>query len=251
MTVIVIKDVAQEYPGNVVLKDLNVELVGPSITILMGRSGCGKSTLLRMLGGVRPQGVKTPSAGGVYIDNHLCEDASDDAVMVFQRYSNMPNLTVYENVALPFKLKLWRERVPEAEWKQSVETILKEVDLIDKRDLMPSQLSGGQNQRVALARALVVKPKILLLDEPFGALDPLLRTEMQLLLKKLLHAHPCLMVMVSHDPLEAERLADRVIVLGGKPANIVLDERMPPAADPLALRSSNVDLEAKIIRSLS
>jgi NitT/TauT family transport system ATP-binding protein len=246
MTTITVKDVAQSYgPGKDVLKDLNLELVGPSINILMGRSGSGKSTLLRMLGGVRPVGVKTPSAGGVYIDGSLIEDASDDAVMVFQRYANRPDLTVFDNVALPFRLKLWAGTKG---WQDTVKGLLKEVGLEDKADFYPSQLSGGQQQRVAIARALAVKPKILLLDEPFGALDPMLKNEMQLLLKGLLKAHPCLVIMVSHDPLEAVRLGDRILVLGGKPANFVLDVRQDPSE---TLRPANSTLEDNIIRSLS
>ena len=249
MTTIVVKDVGQSYgPGKDVLGGLNLELVGPSINILMGRSGSGKSTLLRMLGGVRPVGVKTPTIGGVYINNRLCTEADDDAVMVFQRYANRPDLTVFENVALPFRLKLWRSKTAEADWRNVVNLMIKEVGLEDKRDFFPSQLSGGQQQRVAIARALAVRPAILLLDEPFGALDPLLKNEMQSLLKRLLANYPCLVVMVSHDPLEAIRLGDRILVLGGKPANFVLDLKQ---AESAALRSHDATLEDKIIRSLS
>jgi ABC-type Fe3+/spermidine/putrescine transport system ATPase subunit len=89
----------------------------------------------------------------------------DDAVMVFQRYANRPDLTVFDNVAFPFRLNLWKARVPEAEWRQRVADILKAVGLADKLKLRPAQLSGGQNQRVALARALVLRPRILLMDD--------------------------------------------------------------------------------------
>jgi NitT/TauT family transport system ATP-binding protein len=113
VTTIIVKDVGQSYgEGKDVLAGLNLELVGPSINILMGRSGSGKSTLLRMLGGVRPVGVKTPTLGGVYLDNELCTEASDDAVMVFQRYANRPDMSVFDNVALPFRLKLWKQKLP-------------------------------------------------------------------------------------------------------------------------------------------
>lgn len=248
MTVITVQNVTQAYGANVVFSELNVELKGPSITVLMGRSGCGKSTLLRMFGGVRPPGVKTPTAGGVYIDSHLCEGPSDDAVTVFQRYSNRPDMTVYDNVALPFRLNL-HSKTPKAEWTAAVEQMLEKVGLKDKAKLMPYQLSGGQNQRVALARALVLKPKILLLDEPFGALDPLLRTEMQVLLKRLVTESPCLVVMISHDPTEAIRVADRILVMGG--GKFVLDRSLPHTDTLRDATQLEADLSTEIVRSLS
>lgn len=261
MTTITVKDVCQAYGPNKVLENINFELHGPSINVLMGRSGAGKSTLLRMLGGVHPPGTETPTSGTVHIDNELCTDASDDAVMVFQRYSNRPDLTVQQNVELPFKLKLWKNRIrldavgegsmkPD-EAKERVHQLIKDVGLDDKRNLYPAQLSGGQNQRVALARALVVRPKVLLLDEPFGALDPQLRTGMQQLLVDLLRAYPCLMVLVTHDPAEAIRLADRIIVLNGAPAKVVLDHQDPVATKDSGLKVITNALEDSIIASLT
>ncbi|MGR9108841.1 MAG: ABC transporter ATP-binding protein [Gammaproteobacteria bacterium] len=224
-----LKGITQEYPkadGSgmlTVVQDLNLSFDRPGINMLLGPSGCGKSTLLRMMGGVRPIDVQTPSSGEVWIDGELCEDAHRDAVMVFQRYSNRPDLSVWDNVALPFRMKLWKKRVPEKERSERVAAILAEVGLEDKTKLRPAQLSGGQNQRVALARALVLRPRILLMDEPFGALDAQTRTEMQTLLVRLYQDHPCLVAFVTHDVTEALLLGDRVVVLSTQPASVADD----------------------------
>lgn len=221
--------IVQEYPaadGKGVLRvidgiDLSIEK--PGINMLLGPSGCGKSTLMRMMGGVRPFNVKTPTAGSVEIDGKECLDQHDDAVTVFQQYANRPDLTIWQNVAFPFTLKLWKGRIGKAEIKERVDAILAAVGLSEKRDMRPAQLSGGQNQRVALARALVLRPRILLMDEPFGALDPNTREEMQQLLLSLCKANPCLVVFVTHDVSEALALGDRVIVLSPQPAKIADD----------------------------
>ena len=226
---VVLKDVVQEYPapqgeGVVRIVDgVNLTLDRPGIYMLLGPSGCGKSTILRMLGGVRPIGVKTPTKGEVLINGIRCDGPHDDAVMVFQRYANRPDLSVRDNVALPFRFKLWKQKVPAAEQHKRIDDILAAVGLADKADLRPSQLSGGQNQRVALARALVLRPRILLMDEPFGALDAQTREEMQLLLIELFNTHPCVIMFVTHDVDEALALGDRVLVLSTRPARLALD----------------------------
>jgi ABC-type nitrate/sulfonate/bicarbonate transport system ATPase subunit len=143
--------------------------------------------------------------------------------MVFQRYANRPDLTVYDNVAFPFRLKLWRDRIPAAQRHDLVMHMLDAVGLADKAKLRPSQLSGGQNQRIALARSLMLKPRILLMDEPFGALDAQTREDMQKLLVKLYREYPCLIVFVTHDVTEALLLGDRVVVMSTQPARIADD----------------------------
>jgi len=224
-----LKDIIQEYPhkdGKGVLRvvsGVSMTLDRPGIIMLLGPSGCGKSTILHMMGGVRPIGVQTPTSGTVLIDGVPCSEAHDDAVMVFQRYANRPDLSVEDNVSFPFRLKHWRARVAPAEAKSRVDAMLKAVGLDGHRRHLPSQLSGGQNQRVALARALVLKPRILLMDEPFGALDAQTRTEMQALLSVMLETNPCLVVFVTHDVTEALLLGDRVIVLSAQPAVIADD----------------------------
>jgi len=223
-----LRDIHQSYARpdggrTEVIKGISLSLDQPGINMLLGPSGCGKSTLLRMMGGVRPFDVKSPTSGVITIDGQPCECAHDDAVMVFQRYSNRPDMTTWENVAFPFTLSLWKRRVPRAQWEPRIDAILQAVGLTDKRDLYPHALSGGQNQRVALARALVLQPRILLMDEPFGALDAQTREEMQGLLVKLYNIQPCTIVFVTHDVSEALLLGDRVLVMSSQPATIVED----------------------------
>ena len=206
-----------------VLDDINLRFDGPSINMLLGPSGCGKSTLMKMLGGVRPWNVKTPTSGEVKIDGQRCDGPHPDAVMVFQQYANRPDLTVRENIMYPFRFKEWSRRVASEEASQRVDQLLQEVGLADKRDQYPAQLSGGQNQRVALARALVLRPKILLMDEPFGALDTQTRAEMQGLVIRLHAQYPCVVVFVTHDVSEALAIGNRVIVLSTQPARVADD----------------------------
>ncbi len=143
--------------------------------------------------------------------------------MVFQRYANRPDLTVYENINFPFTLNLWKNKITEKEKNSRIEHIIEAVGLEKHRNMYSYQLSGGQNQRVALARALVVQPKILLMDEPFGALDAQTREEMQDLLISLYKKNPCVIAFVTHDVTEAILLGDRVIVLSTSPAKIAED----------------------------
>jgi ABC-type nitrate/sulfonate/bicarbonate transport system ATPase subunit len=225
---ITIDQVVQEFARpeggvNRVIDTLSLSFTGPSINMLLGPSGCGKSTLLYMMGGVRPQNIVMPTSGRILIDGEPCDDAHDDSVMVFQRYANRPDLSVYDNVGFPFRLKLWRERIPKAQRHEKIMHMLEAVGLADKAQLRPSQLSGGQNQRIALARALVLKPRILLMDEPFGALDAQTREGMQRLLVELYRENPCLIVFVTHDVTEALLLGDRVVVLSTQPARIADD----------------------------
>ena len=226
--IVEVRNVVQEYDlpdGKVlrVLDDISLRFERPSINMLLGPSGCGKSTLMKMLGGVRPWNVKTPTSGSVLIEGKVCDAQHEDTIMVFQQYNNRPDLTVRENVAYPFRFKEWARRISKADADKRVDDMLREVGLSDKLDQYPAQLSGGQNQRVALARALVTRPKILLMDEPFGALDAQTRADMQGLLIRLHRAHPCVIIFVTHDVSEALTLGDRVIVLSTQPAKVIDD----------------------------
>ncbi len=253
-----LRDIVQRYPapdgsGDVtIVGGISLSLDRPSINMLLGPSGCGKSTLLRMMGGVRPYGMRTPTSGEVLIDGAPCHAEHDDVVMVFQTYSNRPDLTVEQNIALPFKLKLWRDRVSAAERAERIAWAMDRVGLSDRAANLPRQLSGGQNQRVALARALALKPRILLMDEPFGALDAQTRSEMQLLLIKLWEEQQCLVVFVTHDVEEALVLGDRILVLSTRPAALALDLELPDhrPRDELWLRSTRVLNMEKDIRAV-
>jgi ABC-type nitrate/sulfonate/bicarbonate transport system ATPase subunit len=253
-----LKDIIQEFTTgtgtpNRVVDGVSLSFDRPGINLLLGPSGCGKSTVLRMMGGVRPFGVQTPTSGEILIDGQPCTAAHDDAVMVFQHYANRPDLTVRENVAFPFRLALWKRRVTAAEWNKRVDDMLVEVGLADKADHYPSQLSGGQNQRVALARALVLRPRILLMDEPFGALDAQTRIEMQNLLIRLYQSHPCLIIFVTHDVTEALVLGDRVIVMSTRPGRVADDFELqePRPRSPSWRRSTEaVRLEERILSRL-
>ena len=250
--------IVQEYTaadGKItrVIDGIDLTFDQPTINILLGPSGCGKSTLLYMMGGVRPFAVQSPTSGSILFDGKECHGAHDDAVMVFQRYATRPDLTVFENVALPFEFALWKKRVPETEWKKRVAEMLKAVGLAGKEDYLPAQLSGGQNQRVALARALILRPRILLMDEPFGALDAQIREEMQALLITLHKTWPCLIVFVTHDVTEALMLGDRVIVLSTQPARIADDFEISEARPRSSIwqRSTEaVKMEERVLAQL-
>jgi ABC-type nitrate/sulfonate/bicarbonate transport system ATPase subunit len=255
-----LREIVQEYPardgsgGAVRVVDrVSMNFDRPGINMLLGPSGCGKSTLLHMMGGVRPMGVATPTSGEVLIDGKPCTEAHDDAVMVFQRYANRPDLTVWENVAFPFRLARWKRTVTKAEWSKRVDAMLEAVGLSGHRNHRPAQLSGGQNQRVALARALVLQPRILLMDEPFGALDAQTRVDAQNLLVDLHKRNPCLIVFVTHDVTEALLLGDRVIVLSTQPARIaddfaILEPR--PRSATWQRSSEAVKMEERILDQL-
>jgi ABC-type nitrate/sulfonate/bicarbonate transport system ATPase subunit len=254
-----LREIVQEYPkrdgeGVVRVVDrVSLNFDRPGINMLLGPSGCGKSTLLHMMGGVRPMGVTTPTSGEVLIDGVACTEAHDDAVMVFQRYANRPDLTVWENVAFPFRLARWKRKLPRSEWAPRVDAMLAAVGLSAHHDHRPAQLSGGQNQRVALARALVLQPRILLMDEPFGALDAQTRGDAQQLLVELYQKNPCLIVFVTHDVTEALTLGDRVIVLSTQPARIaddfaILEPR--PRSAAWQRSSEAVKMEERILDQL-
>lgn len=254
-----LEKIVQEYPkpdgeGVVrILDGIDLSFAKPGINMLLGPSGSGKSTVLKMMGGVRAMNVKSPTGGQVYIGGKPCDGPHDDAVMVFQRYANRPDLNIRDNVALPFRFGLWKKRVPKAERDRRVDEMLEAVGLSDKAELRPAQLSGGQNQRVALARALVLRPRILLMDEPFGALDAQTREEMQHLLVDLWKKQKCLVVFVTHDVSEALVLGDRVIVISSSPAVVVDDftiDEPRPRSDAWLMSTPVVRLKERILERL-
>ena len=189
------------------LDGVSVDVPTGSLTALLGPSGSGKSTLLRVIAG-----LETPDEGKVVLEG---EDVTRVAPQergvgfVFQHYAAFKHMTVWENVAFGLKIR----RRPRAEVKQRVSELLQLVQLARLGDRYPAQLSGGQRQRMGLARALAVDPKVLLLDEPFGALDARVRKELRLWLRRLHDETHTTTVIVTHDQEEAMDVADRVVVM--------------------------------------
>ena len=198
--------------GNFVALD-NIELDIPTgeLVALLGPSGCGKTTLLRIIAG-----METADSGHVKFAGeeatHL-HARERNVGFVFQHYALFRHMSVFENVAFGLRVKAKHERPPEAEIRRRVMDLLKLVQLDWLADRYPSQLSGGQRQRIALARALAVEPKVLLLDEPFGALDTKVRKELRRWLRRLHDEMHISSVFVTHDQEEALEVADRVVVM--------------------------------------
>jgi putative spermidine/putrescine transport system ATP-binding protein len=199
--------ITHRFGGSLAVDDVSLDIVGGELVALLGPSGCGKTTLLRIIAGFIAQERGSVLIGGQAVD-HLPPNRRKVGI-VFQNYALFPHMTVAENVAYGLRAR----RAGKAEIAEAVETQLALVQLGALRDRFPKQLSGGQQQRVALARALAVEPRILLLDEPFGALDKNLRLDMQIEIKRLQRQLGITAVLVTHDQEEALSLADRIAVL--------------------------------------
>lgn len=215
MTALTLKNVWKEYGDQIVLENLSLDIAPRSFVALVGPSGCGKSTLLRLL-----LGQERVTRGTILLDGTaLPQEPGPDRGVVYQKYSVFPHLTVLGNVMLGPELqstRLWGRLFGAArrELKQAAQQMIAEVGLAGSEDKYPAQLSGGMQQRLALAQALMMKPRVLLLDEPFGALDPGIRNDIHNLMKRLWHELPMTVVMVTHDLREAFTLGTRVVALG-------------------------------------
>jgi spermidine/putrescine transport system ATP-binding protein len=199
--------VTKNFDDVVAVDDLSLEIPRGSFFALLGPSGCGKTTTLRMIGG-----FEEPSGGAIYLGEHEVSGTPPykrDVNTVFQSYALFPHLSIFENVAFGLRRKGTRG----GNLKAKVEEMLDLVQLSGYGKRKPRQLSGGQQQRVALARALVNSPRVLLLDEPLGALDLKLRKEMQLFIKGLQHDVGITFIHVTHDQEEAMTMADRIAVM--------------------------------------
>ncbi len=190
---------------------------GEFITIV-GPSGCGKSTLLNLVAG-----FLNPTEGEVLIRGNPVAGPGRDRGMIFQQYSSFPHLTVLQNVM--FGLEINRLETNTSARRQKAESVLEQVELVDHRHKYPHQLSGGQQQRVAIARSLVMEPKILLMDEPFSALDEPTRMEMQELIVKLWNRIQPTILCVTHNVTEAVYLGERVWIFTPAPGQIAYDIR--------------------------
>jgi sulfate transport system ATP-binding protein len=204
---IVVRDITKRFGAFTALEGVSLEVPTGSLTALLGPSGSGKSTLLRVVAG-----LEQPDAGEVLIADEDVTEAAPQrrgVGFVFQHYAAFKHLTVYENVAFGLRI---RHR-PRAEIRERVGELLRLVQLEGFASRYPAQLSGGQRQRMGLARALAVDPKVLLLDEPFGALDARVRKELRAWLRRLHDETHTTTVIVTHDQEEAMEVADRVALM--------------------------------------
>ena len=222
---ITIQNIHKAFGNFRALRDINLEIESGELVALLGPSGCGKTTLLRIIAG-----LETPDAGQILFHG---EDATDRHVrerevgFVFQHYALFRHMTVFENIAFGLRVRPKATRPSGAEISERVHRLLQLVQLDWLADRYPTQLSGGQRQRIALARALAVEPKVLLLDEPFGALDAKVRKDLRRWLRRLHDELHVTSVFVTHDQEEALEVADRVVVLNagqveqiGSPAEV-------------------------------
>ncbi len=205
--IIELKNISKEFDGEMVLKGINLDIHDKEFVTLLGPSGCGKTTTLRIVGG-----FVTPDDGDVFFDGKRVNDVPPykrSVNTVFQKYALFPHLNVYENIAFGLRLK----KLPEKEIYEKVEEMLTMVNMKGFEERNVNLLSGGQQQRVAIARALVNSPKVLLLDEPLGALDLKLRKDMQNELKNIQKKTGITFIYVTHDQEEALSMSDTVVVM--------------------------------------
>jgi bicarbonate transport system ATP-binding protein len=209
-----IKDVCKVYPTKngpfTVLDGVNLNVYEGEFICVIGHSGCGKSTMLNMV-----SGFAHPTSGDVLVDGSPVTKPGPDRMVVFQNYALLPWRTAFENVYLA--VNAVHPNKPEAEKRAIVREHLAMVGLAEAADKKPPQLSGGMKQRVSIARALAIRPKVMILDEPFGALDAITKEELQEELLKIWNDHKCTVLMITHDIDEALFLADRLVMMTNGP----------------------------------
>ena len=186
--------------------------------VLLGPSGCGKSTILRLIAG-----LDFPDSGKVEVNSKPVEGPGRDRGMVFQKYTSFPWLSVADNIAYGLTI----QGAPAAQIRETVTRLVEAVGLSGFEKSYPDRLSGGMQQRVAIARTLAVRPEVILMDEPFGALDAQTRGDMQHLLLRIWDETACTVLFVTHDVEEAVYLADRIFILSARPGTIVEDVPVP------------------------
>lgn len=236
-----IENLHKEFAGKKVIENLNLNIEAGSFVSIVGPSGCGKSTLLRLIAG-----LEAPSSGTL-------KKASEKELhfsFVFQDPNLLSWRTVYENVRLPFELNDHLKSVPPGEQHRHIMESLKKVHLDESQNLFPHQLSGGMKMRVSLARALVNSPRLLLMDEPFAALDESTRFEMQRELHSLWMKERMTVIFVTHSLFESTFLSERIIMLKGAGAPVVWDQKLTlPTNREESLRTT--EAFNKIVEGLS
>ena len=206
MPILRIENFKKSFDDTEVLKGININLEKGETLSIIGSSGSGKTTLLRMIAG-----LETPNSGDIYIDGKRINDipaAKRGIGFVFQNYALFRYMTVYDNIAFGLEL----QKMPKREIKKRVTELLEMTGLSGMEKRYPNQLSGGQRQRVAFARALAPKPQVLLLDEPFAAIDAKVRTELRTWLKEMVEKLGITSIFVTHDQDEAVEVADEIII---------------------------------------
>jgi nitrate/nitrite transport system ATP-binding protein len=230
--------------GNVtseILRGINLDVKKGEYVSLIGHSGCGKSTLLNIIAGLTPA-----SSGGVLLEEKYVTSPGPDRAVVFQNHSLLPWLTVYENVKLAVD-KVWGAE-PRSQRHERILNALNLVHMTQAKDKHPSEISGGMKQRVGIARALAMRPKVLLLDEPFGALDALTRAHLQDQVMQIQSELKNTVIMITHDVDEAVLLSDRVVMLTNGPAATVgeiLEVKLPRPRHRLELATDPSYLHAR------
>ncbi|HIK17195.1 MAG TPA: ABC transporter ATP-binding protein [Leptolyngbyaceae cyanobacterium M33_DOE_097] len=243
---LVIENLTKAYPASnggefVVLDNINLTISANEYVSLIGHSGCGKSTLLKIVAG-----LERATSGLVTLEGKEVRKPGCDRMMVFQHYSLLPWLTVRENIRLAVDEVL--EGLPNSEKAQIVNEHLAMVNLMGAANKYPDEISGGMKQRVGIARALAIRPKMLLMDEPFGALDALTRGKLQKQVLDIWENHRQAVMMVTHDVDEAIYMSDRIVMLTNGPnAQIgeILEVPFPHPRDRQQLRESSLYFELR------
>ena len=260
-SILQLQQIRKSFANTEVLKGIDLEAGQGEFITLLGASGCGKTTTLRIIAG-----LELPDSGQVILEGHNITDWEPnkrDVNTVFQNYALFPHMNVADNVGYGLKIR----KVPKAEIAERVERALRLVQLEEYGKRMPDQLSGGQKQRIAIARAVINEPKVLLLDEPLGALDLKLRRQMQLELKRLQKRLGITFIYITHDQEEAINMSDRIGVMHegvleqmGTPNEVYYRPRTSYVADfvgnanilhkngeTLAIRSENIRMDGESV----
>ena len=241
---LLVKNLSKQFGDKTVLEDINFSMQSGEFVTFVGSSGCGKSTLLRLIAG-----LDHPSSGSIHVDGATVQGPGPDRGMVFQKYSLYPWLNAADNVAFGMRL----QGMTSADVRDRTAYFLEVVGLRDAATKLPRELSGGMQQRVAIARALATNPNVLLLDEPFGALDLQNRETMQDFLHKLWQRTGLTVLLITHDVEEALVLAQRVHVLAPNPGRIIrsLDVTLDKSdLDQLRLSAEFLQLRRSLSGSL-
>lgn len=238
------KKFKQQGKPLLVLQDVNLQLYKSEFVCIVGASGCGKSTLLNIVAG-----LETPSDGEVRVDGEVVLGPGPDRGMVFQSYTLYPWLNVVDNIGFGLCLR----NLPKAERKERINYFLEVVGLTQFAKAYPKQLSGGMKQRVAIARALANEPEVLLMDEPFGALDAQTKEQMQLFLLDLWTRTKTTILMITHDVEEAVFLSQRIYVMSSHPGQIKSDIaiKLSPQRDvELKLSPEFIETKRQVMHAL-